>query len=172
MEATGSSERQDDASQGLTIFEQILGADLPDEETFVLWRGDGVFAILNIHPYTSGHVLVLPYEPRQTLDELTEQESTELWRGVQLAARAIDQAYQPHGMNIGMNIGKAGGAGIPDHLHAHIVPRWTGDTNFMTALADTRVIPEPLELTWQKLRATWPTTNPPLFESGPPAPLS
>lgn len=146
----------DDAGSELTVFQRILASGLPDDETLVVWRGNTTFAILNIYPYTTGHLLVLPYEPRRGLDDLTVDESAELWLGIRLAGDAIGQAYRPDGLNIGMNIEKAAGAGIPDHLHAHVLPRWAGDTNFMTALAETRVMPESLRETWTKLSSAWP----------------
>lgn len=138
-----------------SIFERILASGEPDDRTFVLWRGEQCFAILNAFPYTSGHLLVMTYRPVADLDELSPEESAELWEGVRSAVRAITTAYRPEGVNVGINIGRAAGAGVPDHLHVHCLPRWNGDTNFMTAVAETRVMPEPLPVTWEKLRAAW-----------------
>jgi ATP adenylyltransferase len=139
-----------------SLFERILTSGLPDERTFVLWRGQTCAALLNIYPYTTGHLMVLPRRAAADLDELEPDESAELWLGVQLAVRALRAAYQPEGINVGANLGTAAGAGVPDHLHLHVLPRWSGDTNFMTALAETRVLPESLEQTWRKLREAWP----------------
>ena len=144
------------ASEGSTLFEAIFESGLPDEETFIVWRGEYCFALLNAYPYTSGHVMVLPQRGVPALEDLTEQEYTELWDGVRLAARAIEIAYRPAGMNLGANIGQGAGAGIPDHLHVHVLPRWGGDTNFMTATANTRVLPEPLIDSWLRIRSAWP----------------
>ena len=145
-----------EVADGQTLFEAILHADLPDEQTLVLWRGERVFAVLNRYPYTSGHLMVLPNRGVQQLDELDDDEYAELWHGVRLATRAVQAAYQPHGINVGANLGRGAGAGIPDHLHVHVLPRWDGDTNFMTAIAETRVMPESLGTTWDRLRKAWP----------------
>ena len=142
---------------GRSLFERILGSDLPDEESFVLWRGVRCFAILNAYPYGSGHLMVLPQVARPDLTDLDDAEATELWEGVRAAVAAVRAAYQPDGVNVGMNLGAGAGAGVPDHLHVHVLPRWSGDTNFMTTVAETRVLPEPLSVSWQKLRAAWPT---------------
>ena len=91
------------------------------------------------------------------LEDLDPDEAAELWRGVHHAVRAVKAAYRPDGVNIGANLGEAAGAGIPDHLHVHVLPRWAADSNFMTSIAETRVLPEPLDETWRKLRAAWPT---------------
>jgi ATP adenylyltransferase len=139
-----------------SLFERILGSGLPDERTFVLWRGRRCAALLNAYPYTTGHLMVMPQRAVADLEDLDPDESTELWAGVQLAVRAVRAAYQPEGINVGANLGKAAGAGVPDHLHLHVLPRWSGDTNFMTTVAETRVLPESLDVTWRKLRESWP----------------
>jgi diadenosine tetraphosphate (Ap4A) HIT family hydrolase len=139
-----------------SIFTRILAAGLPDEETHVVWRGELVFAILNAFPYTSGHLLVMPYREVGELEDLTPAESDALWAATRAAVAAVKAAYRPQGVNVGMNLGEAAGAGIPSHLHVHVLPRWQADSNFMTALAEVRVLPEPLGQTWAKLRAAWP----------------
>ena len=144
-----------------SLFERILTCGLPDERTFVLWRGTHCAALLNIYPYTTGHLMVLPRRAVADLDGLEADESAELWAGVQLAVRALRAAYQPEGINVGANLGTAAGAGVPDHLHVHVLPRWSGDTNFMTTLAETRVLPESLAQTWLKLRSAWPESPAP-----------
>ena len=141
---------------GATLFEAILHSGRPDEETLIVWRGDHCFALLNRYPYTSGHVMVLPKRGVPLLADLTPQEHGELWEGVRLAAAAITTAYTPQGMNIGANLGPGAGAGFPDHLHVHVLPRWEGDTNFMTAVADLRVLPETLADSWLRIRDAWP----------------
>jgi ATP adenylyltransferase len=139
-----------------SLFERILGADVSDREAYVVHRGEVVSALLNAYPYNSGHVLVMPNRAIPGLDGLSAEEETALWRTVRRAVRAIEQAYRPEGVNVGLNLGRAAGAGIPDHLHVHCLPRWSGDTNFMTVVAETRVLPEPLDVTWQKLTEAWP----------------
>jgi ATP adenylyltransferase len=123
-----------------------------DEANFVLHRADHGFVVLNIYPYISGHLLIVPYEHVGDLDaasKLATDELMDLTKRCQTALRAV---YQPQGFNIGMNLGKSAGAGIVDHIHIHILPRWIGDTNFMSAVGETRVIPEDLPTTYQKLR--------------------
>lgn len=137
------------------VFCRILGSGLPDEETFVVWRDERVAALLNAYPYTSGHLMVLPVRHLGELDELTDDESADLWAAGRDAVRAVKKAYSPGGVNLGANLGPAAGAGIPGHLHLHVLPRWAGDTNFMTSVADARVLPEALSTTWRKLREAW-----------------
>jgi diadenosine tetraphosphate (Ap4A) HIT family hydrolase len=140
-----------------SIFTRILATGLPDEETHVVWRGELVFAILNAYPYTSGHLLVMPYREAAELEDLTPAESDALWAATRAAVVAVKEAYRPQGVNVGINLGEAAGAGIPSHLHVHVLPRWQADSNFMTSVAEVRVLPEPLGETWAKLRAAWPT---------------
>lgn len=143
--------------EGRSLFERILASGLPDDETYILWRGEHCFAILNAYPYGSGHLMVLPQRAVPQLDELDAAESAELWLGVNLAVRAVRAAYHPDGVNVGANLGSAAGAGVPDHLHMHVLPRWSADSNFITAIAETRVLPEPLDETWRKLTEAWST---------------
>lgn len=121
-----------------------------------LWRGSTCVAILNAYPYTSGHLMVMPTRHVGELEALTDEETRELWAAVRDATLALKAAYKPGGINIGMNLGRSAGAGVPGHLHAHALPRWDGDTNFMTTVAATRVLPESLDDTFAKLRAAWP----------------
>jgi ATP adenylyltransferase len=139
-----------------SLFEQILTSDLPDEQTFVVRRTPTCAVLLNIYPYTSGHLMVLPQRAAAGLADLTPDEERELWALVRQATVALESAYSCEGLNVGINLGAAGGAGIPGHLHVHVLPRWGGDTNFMTSVADTRVLPESLVETWAKVRAAWP----------------
>jgi ATP adenylyltransferase len=137
-------------------FIAILNSGRPDTETHIVWRGRTCFAILNVFPYTNGHVLVMPYREVPELEDLNADEHAELWRGVTMAVQAIKAAYHPEGLNVGMNMGRAAGAGVPSHIHVHVLPRWSGDTNAMTAVAETRVLPETLSSSAAKLRAAWP----------------
>jgi ATP adenylyltransferase len=139
-----------------SIFTRILASGLPDEETHVVWRGELTFAILNAFPYTSGHLLVMPYREVGELEDLGPDETAALWAGVRDAVVAVKAAYQPHGVNVGLNLGEAAGAGIPGHLHVHVLPRWNADSNFMTSIAEVRVLPESLGDSWRRLRAAWP----------------
>jgi ATP adenylyltransferase len=141
------------------VFCRILGSGLRDEETKVVWRGERVVALLNAYPYTSGHLMVLPTRHVGELEELDEVggEAVELWSTVTTAVRALKAAYAPEGINLGANLGRAAGAGVPGHFHVHVLPRWNGDTNFMTSVAEVRVMPESLDATWAKLVAAWPT---------------
>ena len=138
------------------VFCRILASDAADSETLVVWRGERAAVVLNAYPYTSGHVLVLPLRHVSELEDLDAEESTALWGGVTDAVRAIKAGYRPEGVNLGANIGRGAGAGIPGHFHVHALPRWAGDTNFMTTVAETRVMPETLSVTWRKLREAWP----------------
>lgn len=142
-----------------TVFERILAAGLDDSVSHILWRGRTVFAILNAYPYSTGHLMVLPYRPVARLGDLTGDESLELWEAVGHGVTAVEDAYSPEGMNVGINLGAAGGAGVPDHIHVHVIARWSGDTNFMTSVAEARVLPEPLDETWRRLRAAWPVPD-------------
>ena len=111
---------------------------------------------MNAYPYASGHVLVLPLRHTGSLAELTAEESAELWSATQASVAAIEAAYEPDALNMGANLGRAAGAGLPSHVHLHVLPRWSGDTNFMTAVAGTRVMPETLQLSWKRLTDAWP----------------
>ena len=135
---------------------RLVAPDVPDREGHVLWRGRRAAAVLNAYPYTSGHLMVLPTRHVGDLEDLEPDEAAELWDGVRRAVVALKTAYRPGGINLGANLGRAAGAGVPGHLHLHALPRWEGDTNFMTAVADVRVLPEALDDTWAKLRAAWP----------------
>jgi ATP adenylyltransferase len=128
---------------------------LPDEEAMILERTDVTFTLMNAYPYTSGHVLIAPRRHTPTLVDLDSAETGELMGAVQRANAAQVAAYTPDGLNVGANIGRAAGAGLPGHVHLHAMPRWSGDTNFMTAVADTRVLPESLRASYERLRAAW-----------------
>ncbi len=123
-----------------------------DKENYLLFRGDTSFLMLNIYPYSNGHILVAPYKHVSRLADLEESELLELMLLTRKAMGLLEEVIQPQGFNIGMNLGRVAGAGIEDHLHLHIVPRWEGDTNFMPVLSGTTVVPEALETTYRKLR--------------------
>ena len=124
-----------------------------DEQNYVLYRGSNNFVVLNLYPYISGHLMVVPYEHVGELDGAAKDTTDEMMDLAKRAQTALRAAYSPAGFNLGMNLGKAAGAGIADHIHIHVMPRWGGDTNFMTSVAETRVLPEDLATTYQKLRA-------------------
>ncbi len=131
-------------------------ADGPcDASTGVVELNETCFVVLNAYPYGSGHVLVLPRRHVARLEDLDERESPQLWTTTLRALRAIELAYAPDAANLGANLGRAAGAGIPDHVHLHVLPRWEGDTNFMTAVSETRVLPEALDDTFAKLRGAF-----------------
>lgn len=127
-----------------------------DADALIVARGDQVFAVLNLYPYNSGHLMVVPYRHVADYDELVEAEVAELGRFTQTAMRTLRGVSGPHGFNIGLNQGSAAGAGIAAHLHQHVVPRWGGDTNFMPIVAHTRVLPELLSDARSALAHAWP----------------
>ena len=129
--------------------------ELPVEESLLIERGDVALAILNKFPYASGHVLAAPIRHVGSLKELTEEEAAAIHRLSVAAVEALGQIYEPDGFNLGWNLGRVAGAGIADHVHLHIVPRWAGDTNFMPVLADVKVLPEHLLATRDRLRQAW-----------------
>jgi ATP adenylyltransferase len=133
-----------------------MAADSEDgEENLVFHRGEGVFMILNRFPYTSGHVMCVPFMHVDRLQDLPRPVRIELIDMVNKAVKVLQAEYQPQGFNIGLNLGEVAGAGIADHLHMHIVPRWGGDTNFMSAIGQTRVLPESLSETYRRVREAW-----------------
>jgi len=156
---------QQTAGDERCVFCAILASGEPDETTTVLWRGRWTVSLLNAYPYASGHVLVLPRRHVARLADLTGEESAELWEGLRSAVGALESAYGPDGVNVGANLGAAAGAGVPGHLHLHALPRWVGDTSFMTTVAEARVLPEALSASWARLRAVW--TAPPVPPEAP-----
>jgi ATP adenylyltransferase len=123
-----------------------------DEERFVLHRGARCLVLLNLYPYTSGHLMVVARRHVADLDSATPEELQEIMQLAQQAQRALAAAYNPEGFNLGMNLGACAGAGVDGHLHLHVLPRWKGDTNFMSVTSETRVLPETLPQTFQRLR--------------------
>jgi ATP adenylyltransferase len=124
-------------------------------EHLIVHRGERAYVILNRYPYTSGHLMVVPFEHKASLELLDALTRTEIIELATKFVQVLREAYQPQGFNVGINIGMAAGAGIVEHVHLHIVPRWTGDTNFMSSLAQTRVLPESLEDTYHRILEAW-----------------
>ena len=123
-----------------------------DEESLIVYRGKNVYVVLNAFPYTSGHIMVVPYKHVDTLEKLTDNELLELMKTVSLSIKILRAALKPEGFNIGINLGRSAGAGVEEHVHVHVVPRWTGDANFMTTIYNTRVLPISLKETYTLLK--------------------
>lgn len=132
---------------------EALGQDAAEKAGHVIARLDTCFLCLNAFPYGSGHLLLVPYRHTDSLAKLPAGEAEELIRAAQRAEAALRETYRPDGINLGMNLGEAAGAGVAEHLHLHALPRWFGDTNFLTAIGETRVLPETLDRTWERVRA-------------------
>jgi ATP adenylyltransferase len=126
-----------------------------DAESLIVHRGERTFVILNKYPYNSGHLMVVPHRHVGRLSDLDQVELLEFATLAQVAERALGEAYRPHGFNMGVNLGKSAGAGVLDHVHLHVVPRWDGDTNFVSVVGETRVLPEELPATAERLRAVF-----------------
>lgn len=131
-----------------------------DQRELVVARSEHVFVALNMYPYNNGHLLVIPYAHAGSLEDLPPDTLTDLMLSTNTALAALRAIYQPDAFNIGANIGASAGAGIPDHVHLHIVPRWNADTNFMTVIGGTRTMPEMLDETWRRLREVWGQPGP------------
>ena len=142
-----------DSQESSCVFCRLAQETENDEANFVLHRGTNTFVALNLYPYITGHLLVMPYQHLGDLESTSKDVTDELMDLTKRSEVALRKVYSPPGFNIGMNLGAAAGAGIADHIHLHILPRWSGDTNFMTSVADTRVIPESLETTYSRLRS-------------------
>jgi len=140
--------------RGCVICRIIEATD--DAEALVLERTELTIAVMNLYPYGSGHLMVAPMRHVPSFVDLTDEENGALAHAQVRALRAINEAYAPDGANCGANLGRAAGAGVPGHLHMHVLPRWSGDTNFMTAVGEVRVLPESLRAGYDKLKAAWP----------------
>jgi ATP adenylyltransferase len=136
--------------------EKAAGDRSRDREHLILYRGRLNFILLNFFPYTTGHAMVAPYAHVANLSELAAEALTEMMLLAQKFQQALESCYQPEGYNLGMNLGKCAGAGVAAHLHLHVLPRWTGDSNFMTVIGETRVQPEDLSSTYDKLARYFP----------------
>lgn len=140
---------------GECIFVELPKQD-DDRKNLILYRGNLTFVILNAYPYTSGHLMVAPYKHTANLADLTNEEHLEIQSKITQCVAWLTEAYKPQGFNIGVNLGRAAGAGIEDHLHWHVVPRWEGDTNFMPVIGEVKVIPQSLEDTFDTLKRMIP----------------
>ena len=138
-----------------SVFTQILNSDMSDEQCYIVHRGEKVFAIMNAFPYTSGHLLVVPYREFAGIEDLSQDETSELWATVTDAVKVLKSVYKPEAMNVGINLGAAAGGSIAQHLHVHIVGRWGGDTNFMVTTANTKILPEALDVSADRIRKAW-----------------
>ena len=143
-----------DASEDGCLFCTLEATD--DDEALVVERTPLTFTVMNAFPYTTGHMLIAPLRHVAEFEELTAEEGAEIFAALQRSVMALKQAMKPHGLNLGVNIGRVAGAGVPGHVHAHALPRWDGDANFVTAVAEARVLPEDIRTTWQKLKDAWP----------------
>jgi ATP adenylyltransferase len=133
-------------------------AENKDAENYVVWRGRHNFVLLNLYPYTNGHLMVAPYEHVARLEDAAQETVIELMLITRQAEKHLRAIYRPDGLNLGMNLGRAAGAGIAGHIHMHVLPRWIADANFMTTVAETRILPEDLHLTWEKLTRAFAET--------------
>lgn len=138
-------------SEDQSLFERLASSG-DDEANLILWRGDHVFVIMNLYPYNNGHLMIVPYRRVAGFEDLEAAEQFEISQTMAACTRWLRRALRPEGFNIGMNLGSAAGAGVPDHLHVHVVPRWSGDTNFMPAIAETKVLPEDIHTTFRRIR--------------------
>jgi len=142
------------ADDGCVMCNLVAAAD--DAEALVLERTARTITVMNLYPYGSGHLMVAPVQHAAAYDDLSDDDNVAIARAQLRALRAIRAAYHPDGVNVGANLGRAAGAGVPGHLHVHVLPRWSGDTNFMTSVAEARVLPESLRDGYDKLKAVWP----------------
>jgi ATP adenylyltransferase len=156
ISGAGSDEKRDDSS---CIFCDIAADPSADEKNFVLHRALHNFVLLNLYPYTSGHLMIVPYEHVADLDALSHEASHELIDLAQRAQTVLREAYHPEGFNFGMNLGRAAGAGVAGHVHLHALPRWAGDGSFMSTIAETRVLPEDLPTTYKRLRGKFESSD-------------
>ncbi len=142
------------------VFCNALGKKHDNHKNLVVHRGQRAFVIVNLYPYTNGHLMVAPMDHQPSLELLDPETRAEMMELVSQAMVVLKKIYHPHAFNLGANIGKAAGAGVPDHVHLHIVPRWTGDSNFMSILGETRVLPETIEETYKRIREMWEKLHP------------
>ncbi|HVC25605.1 MAG TPA: HIT domain-containing protein [Acidimicrobiales bacterium] len=145
-----------DTGEPACVFCDLFASQASDDQRYVVHEDSLAVVVLNAFPYASGHMLVMPRRHVGELGDLDAAESAAVWETARVAVAVLGAAYAPDGVNLGANLGRAAGAGIPRHVHLHVLPRWIGDTNFMTAVAATRVLPEALSDSWAKLRAAWP----------------
>ena len=142
----------EEAHTGSCVFCYIVNGPASDEEKFILKRAGFNFVVLNIYPYATGHLMVVPYEHVADLDKVDKQTTDEMMDLIKRCQTALTEVYSPDGLNVGLNIGKAAGAGVESHIHTHVLPRWFGDVNFITSIGETRTMPESLATTFEKLK--------------------
>lgn len=147
--------KRDDTKKDDCVFCSILKNSASDEENFILHRAEFNFVVLNIYPYISGHLMIVPYAHVADLDALAKETSDETMDLAKRCQTILREVYSPNGFNLGINLGKAAGAGVAEHIHLHVLPRWIGDANFMTATGETRTIPEDLRTTYEKLKISF-----------------
>lgn len=140
-------------------------AEHKDRKNLILYRGERCFVLMNLYPYNNGHLMIAPYAHVPSIEELDAPTLTDLMTTAQQCLAALHGAMHPHGFNMGINQGTTAGAGIADHVHMHVVPRWNGDTNFMPVLADTKVMPDFLANTYRQIKAHWPKSQDTLSNS-------
>ena len=148
-----SAPKGDPRDREQCVFCRILASERSDSKSLIVVRGERNFVMLNRYPYTSGHMMVVPYAHLAGLDEAPLETAEEMMRLTRRLVRALRRLYRPDGINVGMNIGRAAGAGVDGHIHMHALPRWSGDSSFATAIGETRVLPEALSTTWERARA-------------------
>ncbi len=148
-------EANNPSSDHRCIFCAIASVGHPNKESHLIHIDPNGMALLNAYPYGTGHMLIMPKRHVGDISELSEEEHANLWKMCRRAVEALRKTYDPDGFNMGANLGRAAGAGIPEHLHFHVLPRWDGDTSFMTSIASTRVLPESLDVTFEKISSNW-----------------
>ena len=139
----------------VSVFTEILQSCLSDEECFIVHRGKECFVIINAFPYSTGHILVLPYREVSDVEALTPSEHAELFALVTKGIQVLKSEFKPQGINVGINLGAVAGGSVAQHLHVHVLPRWGGDTNFMVTVATTKILPEALDVTASRIRSRW-----------------
>jgi ATP adenylyltransferase len=139
--------------EGCVFCHRLQEKDGP--ENLIVYRGEWAYVILNLYPYTNGHLMIVPFEHQPSLEFLSAAARTEMMEMLSHAVEVLKAIYRPHGFNLGANLGEAAGAGIADHVHLHVVPRWQGDANFMFTVGGTRVMPEGLDDTYRKVKEAW-----------------
>ncbi len=147
--------QRDKQIKGCVFCDVLMKPDGPENE--VIYRSKSSYAILNRYPYTSGHLMIVPNDHKSSLDLLGHDTRSEMMELTAFAVQVLGEVYHPEGYNVGINIGEAAGAGIADHIHIHIVPRWNGDTNFMSSVGEIRVLPESLDDTYYRILTAWQT---------------
>jgi ATP adenylyltransferase len=158
-DAQAAPEAPPPPATGCIFCDKAAEGEGADARNLILWRGTHTFALLNLYPYNPAHLMVVPYRHLADVTLLTADELAELMAALQRMVRVLNAVYTPQGYNVGMNLGLVAGAGIADHVHLHLVPRWNGDTNFMPAIGQTKVLPEALDVTWARLRAGLAATS-------------